>query len=124
MCAARRRGLKVEMLGDLANSRKAKGTQALLARLKTARVDVRMRMGGPLSDHYTAAAPGSVIYSRNGIVHSKMLRADDSLVLGSLNWTTSSQCNVETCVEVGMTGQGASAVQDYFSSQFDAAEPY
>jgi hypothetical protein len=46
------------------------------------------------------------------------------LVLGSLNWTTSSQCNVETNLEVGLNGQGATAVQDYFSSHFAEAEPY
>ena len=124
--AASKRGVKVRILGDKVQTTKSKGTQALMARLKTTRIEPRLTNGVALSDHYTSgtSAQSGIVQSRNGIVHSKFLLSDRQLILGSTNFTTSSQCNLETSCHIRLSERGYQEVERFFSAAYQEAEPY
>ena len=124
--AARKRGVTVRVIGDKQRVKSTKGTQQLLQRLRTHKVEIRLRDGTPLADHYTAGASASsgIVRDKSGIVHSKLLLADSNLILGSTNFTTSSQCNVESSSQIRLNETGVREVERYFSAAFEDGEEY
>ena len=122
--AAAKRGVTVRMLGDRQRVRQTKGTQAILTRLSQKRITVKLRDGEPLSAHYTAGVQSRLVETKQGQVHSKFLLADRNLVMGSTNFTTASQCNVETSAHVKLTTGGEEEVQAFFDNLYESAEAF
>ena len=124
--AAKRRGVLVKLLGDKQRVQSTKGTQQLMQRLKGHRVEIRLRDGQPLAHHYTTgqSASSGLIRDKNGIVHAKFLYADSQLIVGSTNFTTSSQCNVESSCHLILNPAGEANVAEYFNTAFAEAEEF
>ena len=49
-----------------------------------------------------------------GAHHGKFIRVDDKFVVGSTNFTRSSQCNRETAVEIHLNASGVERVTAHF----------
>ena len=96
--------------------------QALLQRMGQKKITIRLRDGEPLAHHYTAGSQSKLVETKQGQVHSKFLLADRDLVTGSTNFTTASQCNVESSTHVRLTPEGAGEVEAFFMSLFEGAE--
>jgi len=124
LIAARRRKVTVELMADLSNSRQCKGSLALFARMKTARIDLRIVEGAQLSDHYVHAGPTSPVHGKRGKLHAKWLRADGELIMGSANFTTSTQCNLEAVSKIRLSEEGEEKAEAFFRTPFAAAEPF
>ena len=126
MEAARRRGAKVQILGDKRTSKGTKGTAALYARLKKNGVSVHVREGTPLSDHYVTgnSATNISVKQNSGIMHSKVLVCDNTMLIGSCNFTTSSQCNWETVVMVNLSVEGRKSIEETFASDLQDSEEF
>ena len=122
--AAKKRGVKIAVLGDRQRVKQTKGTQALISRLKQHKIEVRHCEGGPLADHYTsgASSQSGLVKEKSGIVHSKFLLADRNLIIGSTNFTTSSQCNLESSCQIRLNDLGVKEAERYFSAAFSEAE--
>ena len=124
--AAKKRGVKVTVIGDRGRTNQAKGTQALMSRLRSHKIETKIMDGVPLQEHYTAGAQPSsgFIQNRKGIVHSKFMLADRDLVMGSTNFTTSSQCNLETNCQIKLTDKGLEDVKRFYQAAFSEAENF
>ena len=121
--AAAKRQVKVCMIGDRQRVRQTKGTTALLQRMKVKNIGIRLRDGEPLSAHYTVGNPSKLVENKQGQVHSKFLMADSDLVMGSTNFTTASQCNVETSAHIRLTSAGTEELTAHFHNLYEDAEP-
>ena len=124
--AARRRNVKVQILGDKTQIKRAKGTQALLARLRTKGIEVKQRDGFALADHYTtgSSATNIAVQQNKGQMHTKLLICDNQMAIGSTNFTTSAQCNLETAAIVTLSAEGRTAMEEQFATDFRDAEDY
>ena len=111
------------MIGDRQRVRQTKGTTALLQRMKVKNIGIRLRDGEPLSAHYTVGNPSKLVENKQGQVHSKFLMADSDLIMGSTNFTTASQCNVETSAHIRLTSAGTEELTAHFNNLYDDAEP-
>ena len=102
--------------------KQTKGTQALMARLANKRIQIKVRDGEALSSHYTAGVQSKLVETKQGSVHSKFLLVDRNLVVGSTNFTTSSQCNVESSTYIRLTPEGSKDAESFFETLFEEAE--
>jgi phosphatidylserine/phosphatidylglycerophosphate/cardiolipin synthase-like enzyme len=109
-----------------------KGTKQLLDRLETVeshvrsgerKLQIKVAEGTPLREQYIRAGQNSPIQSKKGIVHAKFLRVNSTLLVGSCNWTTSSQCNREAVLESDLTTEGLVQAKKLFESYWATAEP-
>jgi phosphatidylserine/phosphatidylglycerophosphate/cardiolipin synthase-like enzyme len=127
---ARRRKGVIRLLVNK-GSAATKSTKQLLDRLETVeshvrpgerKLQIRVGVGTPLRDQYVRAGASSPIQSKKGIVHAKFLRVDSTLLVGSCNWTTSSQCNREAVLETNLNAEGLEQATKLFASYWEAAE--
>ena len=110
-----------------------KSTHALLDRLNALeshlsedkrKLKIRVAEGGLLTDHYTHAGAGSHIQGKRGIMHAKWLRVDSTMITGSCNFTTSSQCNLEVTTLVDLSEAGVLEAKRLFDLYWEAATPF
>ena len=122
LIAARRRGGAVRVIVDhrqgMGNSTKGMKGQAL--RLGAAGVEVRVRAGRDLRTVYTRSRKSM----GSGIMHAKFLRVGGSVVVGSTNFTTSSQANVETSVSLLLNELGVQTFRARFVTEWDGSKAY
>ena len=102
----------------MGNSTKGMKGQAL--RLGAAGVEVRVRTGRDLRTVYTRSRKSM----GSGIMHSKFLRVGGTVVVGSTNFTTSSQANVETSVSLLLNELGVQTFRARFVTEWDGAKSY
>ena len=97
----------------------------LLQRMMAHGVRVLRRAGSDLTAAYRAdgrsAGRGS---GRRGAMHSKLMLADRVLIIGSTNFTTSSQANVEVSVRTSLSIEEAAEVKRRIFEVFDGADPF
>jgi len=99
LAAAKERGVEVTIIVDR-NHTLTGATNYMVERLsalKQANVPVWLSRG---------------ISGAGGIQHSKTLRADDFLIVGSTNWTNASRLNQEMSVLVQLNEEGLAAYED------------
>ena len=87
--------------------------------LQASRIALVLQKGTPLGPEYTR---GNRAVSGTGLLHAKCLLADDMLVVGSANWTTSSRGNVEVGVLLRLHPSAAQLVQESLESRLVGAE--
>ena len=75
--------------------------------------------GGPLGPEYRRV---NRAVAGTGIQHAKTLLADDFLIIGSCNWTTSSRANSELGALVHLTPRGAQLVRDTMEARMAGGE--
>ena len=78
-----------------------------------------LQRGTPLAPEYSRA---NRAVSGTGLLHAKCLLADDMLVVGSANWTTSSRGNVEVGVLFRLYSSATQQVQEALESRLVGAE--
>jgi len=111
LVAARNRGIDVTVIVDR-NHTLTGATNYMVERLsalKSAGVPVWLSRG----------ASGST-----GIQHSKTLRADDLLIIGSTNWTNASRLNQEMNVLVQLNEDGLTAYEDRVKTYLNLSQPF
>ena len=119
LSACRRRGCSVMVLLD---RRQAMGkstrnmTQQVTALVANG-VSVRVKAGRDWKQ-----ADGATF--GRGMMHAKVLRADERIVIGSTNCTSNSQTCVETAVEVQLSPQGAVTWNRRFEKEWAGACPF
>ena len=84
---------------------------------------MRLKSGVPWLQHYRDADPTGHLAGRMGICHAKWCLSDSRLAIGSTNWTTSSQCNVEKGVVLNLAAAGRAAVEADFDILFGESLP-
>ena len=122
--AAKKRGVRVRILSDRQRVRSVKGTTALLQRLRAKGIEIKLRDGYALSDHYTTGSSASNynVQHNKGAMHTKLLVADSQMVIGSTNFTTSAQCNLETAAVLRLSVEGLKTMKDQFEADFADSE--
>lgn len=83
------------------------------ARLRDAGVEVRLINGDPLEPEYRLVGREDALRGREsmlGIQHAKCVLVDDLLLIGSVNWTTSSRCNSEFSALLHLNDHGKQEV--------------
>ena len=98
-----------------------KGMKGAALQLGAAGVEVRVKAGKDLSAVYSRSR--KPVFG-SGIMHSKFLRVGNSVVVGSTNFTTSSQANVETSVLIQLSADGLDAFRARFVQEWDGAVAY
>ena len=78
-----------------------------------------LQRGTPLAPEYSRV---NQAVSGTGLLHAKCLLADDMLVVGSANWTTSSRGNVEVGVLIRLYPSAMQQVQEALESRLVGAE--
>jgi phosphatidylserine/phosphatidylglycerophosphate/cardiolipin synthase-like enzyme len=98
----------------------------LLARLRQKGIDIKVREGSALSDHYTTGASASNhnVQHNKGQMHTKLLICDNQMAIGSTNFTTSAQCNLETAAIIALSAEGRSKMSAQFVQDSQDAEDY
>lgn len=103
---ASRRGAGVQVIADYRTTLGGNTRDQVqrLRALRSAGIAVLLASGIEIQPEY--AAVNRSVRTGQGIQHSKVLRMDEYLIVGSANWTTSSKCNVETCALVQLEAEG------------------
>ena len=103
--AASGRGVGVMVLADHKNTIGGPARDQLqrLRALRAAGVAVMLTSG--IDAHTEYAAVGRT-GAGQGILHAKLFRMGDYLIVGSTNWTTSSKCNVEQSALLELSPEG------------------
>ena len=86
-------------------------------------VQVRVVSGRPLREAYVHARPGRFT-GLNGILHAKVLWTESVAMIGSCNFTTSSQANREIVAVIRPSSRGVGQLKEAFGEIWDAAVPY
>ena len=121
--AARARKVEVEMTVDSGRVAMSRNEEAALLRLAARGVKVNLASGQPLATFYAFRA-GDSRASKRGDQHAKLLLADQVLVIGSTNFTKSSQANGERAVRVRLTPAGVGILESDTRSVSSAATPF
>ena len=100
-------------------SGKPRDQQQMAQQLQASRIAVVLQKGTPLGPEYTRV---NRAVSGTGLLHAKCLLADDMLVVGSANWTTSSRGNVEVGVLLRLCPSATQLVQESLESRLVGAE--
>ena len=96
-----------------------------LQRMMRFGVKVLHRSGMDLSEAYQADNRSAGRASgKLGVMHSKLMLADQTLILGSTNVTWSSQANVEFGARIGLEAGEALEVRRRVEEVLEGAEPY
>ena len=125
MIHAAKKGVKTTLIVDLKQTLNGstRNQPALVKQLDAEGVAVYVARGHLLQEHYAAAGRaggGSGFGTLMGIQHSKMFKLDDTVVLGSTNWTTSSRCNREISLEWKMNAVGLQAIEVILQEALEA----
>ena len=100
-------------------SGKPRDQQQMAQQLEANRIAVVLQHGAPLGPEY-ARVHRSV--SGTGLLHAKCLLADDMLVVGSANWTTSSRGNMEVGALLRLYPSSTQAVMETLENRLVGAE--
>ena len=92
---------------------------ACCSQLRSFGVEIRTLAGRSLGDVY-----GSRMRGLLAAQHSKSLRSDSRLVIGSANFTRSSRCNHELGVEVSLNDAGLEAILLRFTGLWVEVDPW
>ena len=123
LTAARKRKCTVEVALDRGNSLKCANSRPLIMQMVANGVQVRVVSGRPLREAYVHARPGR-LNGLNGILHAKVLWTEAVAMIGSCNFTTSSQANREIVAVIRPSRRGVDQLKEAFSEIWDAAVPY
>lgn len=123
LTAARRRKLVVEVALDRGNSLKCVNARPVLQQMMAYGVQVRVVSGRPLQEAYVHAGPGRLA-GLFGILHAKVLWTEQALMIGSCNFTTASQANVELVAVLKANDAGAKRMLETFAAVWDVGSPY
>ena len=119
MIEDRRRGVVVRVIVDKQSiTGCTRNMAACCSQLRSFGVEIRTLVGRSLGEVYGSRLRGLV-----GAQHSKSLRSDCSLVVGSTNFTRSSRCNHELGVEVSLNDAGLEAMLLRFTGLWSEAAP-
>ena len=118
MIAARVRKVEVRAIFDKRQAygnttRRMKGA---LKRMAAYGVEVRTVAGFDLAGVYRGYVAG------DGVQHSKILATEASLIIGSCNWTTSSQANREWDVQIQLNKSGLNEVKRRYDELWSEAQ--
>ena len=100
-------------------SGKPRGQQQMAQQLQASKIALVLQKGTPLGPEYTRV---NRAVSGTGLLHAKCLLADDMLVVGSANWTTSSRGNGEVGVLIRLYSSAEHLVQEALESRLVGAE--
>ena len=106
LIAASERGVGVQVIADY-RSTLGGSTRDQVQRLRALRaagIGVLLASGISIQEEY--AAENRAVRPGQGIQHSKVLRMDKYVIVGSANWTTSSKCNIETSALIQLEQEG------------------
>jgi phosphatidylserine/phosphatidylglycerophosphate/cardiolipin synthase-like enzyme len=101
---------------------KCRNTKAEVLRLLHGSVEMRSWSGRSCADVYREVGRSVASHIR-GIQHSKVLRVDDYLIVGSCNWTTASRANSELGVLIKMNPDQIGRVERLLESRWEGGEP-
>jgi hypothetical protein len=110
---AARRGVQCRVYVDGSHTMSGKTAfqPERVKQMRVAGVEVFVSKGIPCAPEYRAADRSPV--SGNGILHAKLLLADNQLIHGSANWTTSSTCNIELSTLTELNPNGVLAFEKW-----------
>ena len=111
--------MKVGLDRQTTLSGKPRDQQQMAQQLQANRIAVVLQHGSPLGPEY-ARVRRSV--SGTGLLHAKCLLADDMLVVGSANWTTSSRGNVEVGALLRLYPSSTQSVKETLENRLVGAE--
>lgn len=94
MIRAHRRGVYIVFGTDEARTKSNEHQCRAVLTLVQCGIECHALTGKCITEEYRAAGRGDV-YPGIGICHVKRVRMGPYLILGSVNWTTSSRCNIE-----------------------------
>jgi phosphatidylserine/phosphatidylglycerophosphate/cardiolipin synthase-like enzyme len=123
LVAAAKRGVQVTVVADKrhtllgATAKQVERFQAMLSN----GITVLLSEGIPIQPEYAAAQ--RQVRPATGIQHSKVLMSDEYMIVGSVNWTTSSSCNQELSALTRLRNDGQAAAQRWFGLLTMHAEP-
>ena len=118
LCAAKRRGVRGRLIGAQRTGLVGPTgpVKPQLTQLQTRGVEVRLAYGRDLSTTYAAEGRESAsrrTQGKQGIQHAKVMGSETQAVIGSCNFTTSSQGNNEIGVLVKWTRAGHARFKAY-----------
>ena len=96
-----------------------KDQRQLAQQLQANRIEVVLQKGAALGPEYQRV--GRTV-TGTGIQHAKCLLADNMLVVGSTNWTTSSRGNSEVGVLIRLRSSAEQVVKEMLESRLVGAE--
>ena len=115
-----RRGGKAYLLGDEGRVRQSKTTASQYSRLAHNGVQVRLLRGRALLEAYHRASSTGPLASRHGDLHAKVLLTPTELLVGSTNFTTAFQSNIEAAAHIRRSASGAEEMRAWFQRHWDS----
>ena len=120
---ARKKKCQVEVALDRGNALKSANARPLILQMIANGVAVRVINGRPLEEAYVRARPGKLA-GLSGILHAKVLWTERVAMIGSCNFTTSSQANREIVAVVRPNDEGREQLRQAFAGVWEGATAY
>ena len=117
---------RVRIIADDVHTHGSKEAGQLFARAQGRGVEVRVGRGPALRTGCVKARPDNPMLDKEGGHHAKVLFgvSTQTAVIGSCNFTTSSQCNVELSAKVSLSPSGTDQILAWFDRLWNDAVPH
>ena len=83
-------------------------------------VQARLLRGRAMLEAYHCAASNGPLASRHGDLRAKVLLTPTELLVGSTNFTTASQSNIEAAAHIRLSASGAEEMRAWFQRHWDS----
>ena len=116
----------VRVIADEGKTHEERKTGQQFARATERGVEVRLARGMPLRVGYVHADPNHPCLDKLGAHHAKVLFgvSTKTAIIGSCNYTSSAQCNVEMGVKISLTQRGVDELTRWFNDLWGKAMPH
>ena len=114
------------IIADEVHAHGTKTTGQMFARAAARGVEIRVGRGLPLKTAYVRANPDNPLMSKDGGHHAKVMygASTRTALIGSCNFTTSSQCNVELTAKIALSTSGVVQLTSWFDDLWSKALPH